>query len=84
MRGNAAAGRTCGGNLEIQESRNTKVIYVYFNRGFLQKGSTHRESQGPQSEDEEQSNTWILYRRTEGCLSEPVQTGSVNAGQRVI
>ena len=52
--------------------------------GAFCRKDQHRESQRPQSEDEEQSNTWILYRKTEGCLSEPVQTGSVGAGQRGI
>ena len=31
----------CDGNLEIQEAGNNKVIYMYFNRGFLQKCFNH-------------------------------------------
>ena len=65
----------CDGNLDIQETGNTKVIYVYLIGAFSRKDQ-HRESQGTQSEDGEQSNIRILYRRTEGCPSEPVQTGS--------
>ena len=69
----------CDGNLDIQEAGNTKVIYVYLIGAFCRK-DLHRESQGTQSEAGEQSNTRILYRRTEGCPSEPVQTGSVGLG----
>ena len=69
----------CDGNLDIQEAGNTKVICVYLIGAFCRK-DLHRESQGTQSEDGEQSNIRILYRRTEGCPSEPVQTGSVGLG----
>ena len=69
----------CDGNQDIQEAGNTKVIYVYLIGAFCTKDQ-HRESQGTQSEDGEQSNIRILYRRTEGCPSEPVQTGSVGLG----
>ena len=66
----------CDGNLDIQEAGNSKDIYVYLIGAFCRK-DLHRESQGTQSEDGEQSNIKILYRRTEGCPSEPVKTGSV-------
>ena len=63
----------CDGNLDIQEAGNSKDIYVYLIGAFCRKDQ-HRESQGTHSEDGEQSNIKILYRRTEGCPSEPVQT----------
>ena len=52
---------------------------MYLIGAFCRKDQ-HRESQGTHSEDGEQSNIRILYRRTEGCPSEPVQTGSVGLG----
>ena len=55
--------------------------YLYLIGAFCRKDQ-HRESQGTHSEDGEQSNIRILYRRTEGCPSEPVQTGSVGLGQQ--
>ena len=55
----------CDGNLDIQEAGNAKVIYVYLIGAFCRKDQ-HRESQGSQSEDGEQSNARILYRRTKG------------------
>ena len=71
----------CAGNLDIQEAGNTKDIYLYLIGAFCRK-DLHRESQGTHSEDGEQSNIKILYRRTEGCPSEPVQTSSVGLGQQ--
>ena len=71
----------CDGNLDIQEAGNSKDIYVYLIGAFCRKDQ-HRESQGTHSEDGEQSNIKILYRRTEGCPSEPVQTGSLGLGQQ--
>ena len=58
-----------------------KLSTVYLIGAFCRKDQ-HRESQGTHSEDGEQSNIKILYRRTEGCPSEPVQTGSVGLGQQ--
>ena len=60
----------CDGNLKIQEAGTPNLSLCILIGAFCRKDQ-HRESQGSQSEDAEQSNARILYRRTKVvCLSQ--------------